>query len=101
MNLRQDDKSGAVLLDAEPGHYEFTYRPTVPCRKIYSLDSTWEELKANPKTRAILEKEYKTKEDHIPFEKELCTLEEMTWGPFTCCSQEQREKIDRLLREVE
>ena len=101
MNLRQDDKSGAVLLDAEPGHYEFTYRPTVPCRKIYSLDSTWEELKANPKTRAILEKEYKTKEDHIPFEKELCTLEEMTWGPFTCCAQEQREKIDRLLREVE
>ncbi len=96
----EKDKNDTVLY-AGPGTYEFVYTPTVPYRKVYSLDSTWEELKANPKTKAILDREYKTKEDHIPFEKELCTLEEMTWGPFTCVPQEQREKIDRLLREVE
>ena len=95
------DVRDQVIAQAGPGTYEFTYEPTVPCRKIYSLDSTWEELKANPKTREILAKEYKTKEDHIPFEKELCTLYEMTWGPFTCVPQEQRDKIDRLLRAVE
>lgn len=90
-----------VVLHAGAGNYEFCYEPAVPYRKIYSLDSAWTELKENPKTWAVLEKEYHM--DHIPFEKELCTLEEMTWGPFTGygVSREQREKIDRLLREVE
>ncbi len=90
-----------VVFNALAGNYEITYEPTAPYRKIYSLDSTWEELKANPKTRAILQKEYKTKEDHIPFEKELCTLGEMSWGPFTSMTKEQRSRIDALLREVE
>ena len=93
--------SGSVRFIAQPGVYEITYKPTVPCRKIYSLDSTWEELKAYPKTKEILDREYKTKEDHIPFEKELCTLEELSWGPFTSMTKEQRERIDKLLREVE
>lgn len=34
------------------------YEPTTPYRKTYSLNSSWEELKANPKTRAVLEKEW-------------------------------------------
>ena len=90
-----------VVLSALPGTYELDYTPTVPYRKVYSLDSPWEELIANPKTKAVLEREYPTKEDHIPFEKELCTLEEMSWGPFTSMTQEQRERIDTLLRQVE
>ena len=48
-----------------------------------------------------VKREYKTKEDHIPFEKELCTLEEMSWGPFTEMTKEERVRIDALLREVE
>ncbi len=97
--IRQDGKN--VVFTAGAGSYEFCYEPAVPYRKIYSLDSTWEELKANPKTWEILQREYKLAE--VPFEDELCTLEEMTWGPFTGfgVSREQREKIDRLLREVE
>ncbi|MBQ7370761.1 MAG: family 78 glycoside hydrolase catalytic domain [Blautia sp.] len=99
--IRQDGKN--VLLSVGAGTYEFQYEPTTPYRKVYSLDSTWAELKENPKTWEILQREYAkvTGLDHIPFEKELCTLEEMTWGPFTFVSQEEREKIDRLLREVE
>ncbi len=99
MQMCQDGKN--VVIHAEAGCYEFCYEPTVPYRKVYSLDSTWEELKANPKTWAVLEKEYKL--DKIPFEDELCTLEEMTWGPFTGyhVDREKRERIDRLLREVE
>ena len=52
-------------------------------------------------TREILEREYML--DGGTFEKELCTLEEMTWGPFTGygVDRELREKLDRLLREVE
>lgn len=97
--IRQDGKN--VVFRAGAGSYEFCYEPTTPYRKTYSLDSAWEELKANPKTWEILEREYKP--GRIPFEKELCTLEEMTWGPFTGrgISREQREKLDRLLREVE
>ena len=97
---RQQGKD--VVLTAEPGEYAFCYEPTTPCRKIYSLNSPTKELMDNPKTRAILRKEYEyLREDDIPFEKEVCTLEELTWGPFTSVSQEQRDRIDRLLREVE
>ena len=94
-------EGSSVSISVLPGIYEFDYVPTVPYRKVYSLDSPWEELKANPKTKAILDREYPTKEDHIPFEKELCTLEEMSWGPFTSMTQEQRERVDMLLRQVE
>ncbi len=99
VDLCQDGKN--VVIHAGAGCYEFSYKPTVPYRKVYSLDSSWEELKANPKTWAILEREYKL--ELVPFENELCTLEEMTWGPFTGygIGKEQREKLDRLLREVE
>ena len=95
----QDGSS--VTFTAGAGEYAFSYVPTTPYRKVYSLDSTWEELKANPKTRELLRREYTTKEDHIPFEKELCTLREMTWGPFTCVPEEQRQRLDELLREIE
>ncbi len=97
--IRQEGSS--VVISAEAGCYIFTYRPSVPYRKTYSLNSTWEELKANPKTREILDREYPMKEDHVPFEKELCTLSEMTRSPFTAAAQEQRDRIDKLLREVE
>ena len=90
-----------AMFEAVSGTYEISYAPTVPCRKIYNIDSTWEELNANPKTREILQNEYRDLNDHIPFVKELCTLEEFTWGPFTSATKEQREKIDKLLREVE
>ena len=90
-----------VVFTANPGRYGFTYAPTTPYRKVYSLDSSWEELKANPKAMEIIRREYTFKEDHIPFEKELCTLREMSWGPFTSMTEEQRQRIDRLLREVE
>ena len=90
-----------VTVNAGAGIYELVYEPTVPCRKIYSLDSVFEELCAYPPTRAVLEAEYDLNSRVIPFRNEFCTLEEMTWGPFTFVSQEQRDKIDRLLREVE
>lgn len=99
IECRQDGEN--VVFLAEAGTYEFCYEPTTPYRKTYSINSTWEELQANPKTKAVLEKEYPLKK--IPFEKELCTLEEMTWGPFTGygMTREKRERIDKLLKEVE
>ena len=97
--IRQDGKNVVFLAGA--GSYTFCYEPTTPYRKTYSLDSTWEELNENPKARAILEQEYYF--ERIPFEKELCTLEELTWAPFTGrgVTKEKREKLDRMLRGVE
>ena len=94
-------EGSTVVFTAEPGTYHIDYEPTVPCRKVYSLDTAWEELKANPKTREILGREYIKEGEFIPFEKELCTLEEMSWGPFTGMTKEQRVRIDALLREVD
>jgi len=97
--IRQQGKD--VVLTAGPGALAFEYEPTTPYRKVYSLDSTWAELMANPKTREIVEREFPPARDSIPFEKEVCTLREMTWGPFSAITQEQRDRIDKLLREVE
>ena len=90
-----------VRVRVEAGSYTFTYTPAVPCRKTYSLDSPFEELMGNPATRAVLEREYLPLLDHIPFEGELYTLDEMTWGPFTGVDSARRARLDRLLREVE
>ena len=97
--VRQEGQN--VVLLCQAGDYSFQYTPTTPYRKIYSLDSPWQELMENPKTREILSTEFVTKEDHIPFDGELYTLDEMTWGPFTAIPQEKRDKLDCLLRAVE
>ena len=61
-----------------------------------------EELEADPRTRKILEEDYysRLREGKIPFKKELCTLEEATWGPFSGVSPEVRDELDRKLRSV-
>lgn len=92
-------EQGNVMFEACAGDYTFSYEPTIPYRHIYSLETPWKELCDNPATREILNREYPY--SIIPFESELCTLEEMTRGPFTCISQELKERIDSLLREAE
>ncbi len=92
-----------VVLSVPAGIWKFAYTPLVPYRRTYSIDSPIEELEANPKTRKILEEDYYShlREGKLPFKKELCTLEEATWGPFSGVSQEVRDELDRKLRAVE
>lgn len=98
-SVRQQGRD--VCIEAEAGEYAFSYLPGVPYRKTYSIDSPYHELMADERTRTILQREYQTKEDHIPFEDELYTLAELMDGPFTHVPQETKERIDRLLRAVE
>lgn len=90
----------SVTVEAEAGTYIFEYEPTKPYRKIYSIDSPIEELLENEKTRGIVEKEYFSRFNNIPFEKELYTLEELMNGPFTSLPHEQQKALDQKLREV-
>ena len=94
-------RGSAVELEVGPGEYRFDYAPTAPYRRVYSLDTPWAELKENPEVRKLLEAEYPVSRDYIPFENELCTLREMTWGPFTAMTEAQRQRVDALLREIE
>lgn len=89
-----------VALSLESGMYEFAYKPTAPYRKIYSLDSPFEELLENEKTREILEQEFFPYHRKLPFEKELYTFRELLNGPFTNLPYENQDRIDRMLREV-
>lgn len=99
IGIRQEDSD--VVLIVLAGTYSFTYRPTKPYRKIYSLDSLMSDLNENPKTKAILDEYFYSEYKAIPFEKELFTLRQMLNGPFTYLPYDMQEKIDRLLREVE
>ena len=99
MTAEQNGKN--VELKVQSGIYEFSYIPTTPYRKIYSIDSPMEELKANEKTRKILEEDYFSYCPKLSFEKELYTLEELLNGPFTNLPYEQQRALDARLREVE
>lgn len=90
-----------TVLSLSAGSYTFTYHPTRPYRKIYTLDSLMTELNGNPKTKAILDKEFYSKYTTLPFEKELFTLRQILNGPFTKLPYEKQEEIDHLLREVD
>lgn len=88
------------MLEAGPGEYCFEYEPTAPYRRVFSLDSPWAELKADPRALQAVAQELPAAGGRIPFEKELCTLRELTWGPFTALSAAQRERLDQRLREL-
>lgn len=98
-DARQDGAN--VVFTVGAGTYAFEYAPTTPYRKVYSLDSSWAEVQQNRKALNIAKQMFHFKEDHIPFEKELCTLREMSWGPFTSLTREEREALDKALREIE
>lgn len=99
LSMKQEDENVTLLVGA--GDYTFTYLPTVPYRKIYSIDSPMEELMNQKETRKILEEDYLCHHSHLPFEKELYTFEELLNGPFTGLPYEEQEKIDLRLRQVE
>lgn len=90
-----------VKVSVEAGIYTFDYEPTTPCRRVYSIDSPMEELMANEGTRKVLDAEYFSSVEKLPFYDELYTLQELMNGPFTNVPYEQQARIDRLLREVE
>ncbi|MDO4647164.1 MAG: family 78 glycoside hydrolase catalytic domain [Eubacteriales bacterium] len=96
--VQQGTEVKAVLTK---GEYTFTYKPTVPYRKIYSLDSSVEELMENPKTKAILDEEFFARYHSLPFFGELHTFREILQGPFTWLPYETQERIDARLRAVE
>lgn len=97
--ILQEGKDTQVIL--RTGTYTFTYQPTRPYRKVYSLDTPLAELDENPKTRAILDKYFYSIHKNSAFKGELCTLRETLQGPFTHLTYEQQDELDRRLREVE
>lgn len=82
------------------GTYCFSYKPGRPYRKIYSIDSPFEELMADSRTRDVLEKEFFSIHSKIPFEKELYTLREIMEGPFTTVDWDKQKEIDKKLRSI-
>ena len=98
-DVRQDGRN--VTFAAGPGEYRFHYAPTAPCRKVYSLDSSWTDIKSNPRAMAVAKEVLGRILDHIPFEAELCTLREITWAPFSSATDAQRREVDARLRAVE
>lgn len=98
IKMVQEEKKVVVTLGA--GKYKFSYAPTRPYKKSYSIDSPMEELLENSETKKLLEEHYFAYHGIVPFEKELYTLEELLNGPFTNLSYEQQRELDRRLKEV-
>ena len=99
IDMRQE--GGDVCVKLAAGRYRVSYIPTVPYRKIYSIDSSVKELLENPKTRRILDEDYFPYNEVIPFAEQMYTLREYLNGPFTNLPEEEQREIDQKLREVE
>lgn len=99
LQMTQAGANTEVVLEA--GTYTFTYKPTRPYRKVYSLDTPLAELDENPKTRAILDRYFYSVHRNSAFKGELCTLRETLQGPFTHLPYEEQDALDKALREVE
>lgn len=101
MNVTQNGKN--LELEVLAGTYSFIYEPTIPCRKIYSIDSPLRELKENLKTRKIMDEFFFKQMPDLPIEKELFTLEEQmnVNGPFANVPYQRQKELDKLLRAVE
>lgn len=99
MDIRQE--RGDVCVKLAAGRYRVSYTPTVPYRKIYSIDSSVKELLENPKTRRILDEDYFPYNEVIPFAEQMYTLREYLNGPFTNLPEEEQREINQKLREVE
>ncbi len=96
--LKMDQKGKNVEVTVGAGAYGFCYEPTRPYQKIYSVDSSMEELLENEKTRKILEEDYFSIRKKRSFEKELHTLGELLNCPFAYLPYEQQKELDRKLR---
>lgn len=99
ISTRQVNKD--VRAEVGAGDYVFTYQPSKPYRKVYSIDSPMEELMNTEATRKILEEDYLCYHKKLPFEKELYTLEELMNGPFTGLPYEKQKELDLRLRQAE
>ena len=99
LQMTQAGANTEVVLEA--GTYTFTYKPTRPYRKVYSLDTPLAELDENPKTRAILDRYFYSVHRNSAFKGERCTLRETLQGPFTHLPYEEQDALDKALREVE
>ena len=97
-SMRQKGRN--VAMRAVAGEYRFTYKPTRPYRKVFSFDTPFKELMADPGAKTILDEEYFTYVNHVPFEDELYTFKEMLDGPFTNVPFEVKERIAERLREL-
>lgn len=89
-----------VELQVEAGTYTFSYQPSIPYRKTYSLDSPMEELLENERVRKLLE-EYSVYYEDMPFKEQLYTLGELLNGPFSRISLEEQKILDKKLREID
>jgi len=99
LTFTQEGADAVAVLRA--GSYHVHYAPTVPLRKIYSLDSPTGELMENPKTRAILDEGFFSEYTTLPFFDQLCTFRETMNTPFMRVDYDRQEEMDRKLREVE
>lgn len=96
--LKQMGEMTVVNLVA--GEYVFSYVPTKPYRKIYSIDLPIEELLENSQVRDILQKNSPRLMEHIPFQQETPILRAILNSPFVQMPYEEQEELDRKLRAV-
>lgn len=99
ITLVQSGSCAEAILAA--GEYEFSYLPTTPYRKIYSIYSPVDDLMENEEARKILQEDFFDIYGRIPFVKETPVLLDLANGPFTQMPYEKQAELDAKLRKVE
>ena len=93
-------KGSDAVKSVGAGSYSYMYEPTVPMKRIYTIDSPLQDLMENPETKKILDEEFFSVHAVLPFVDQLHTLRETVNTPFMSLPYEVQERMDRRLREV-
>ena len=91
-------EAGAAVAELPPGKYVFSFAPTRPYRKTWSVELPPGELMAEDRARAVIERHFKELGRRIPFMEESRRLIEVLRSPFVRVPEDRIRAMDRELR---
>jgi alpha-L-rhamnosidase len=98
VQLQQAGKTAVAEL--LPGSYRFAWILTRPYRKIYSVQSSVDELMAQPQAKAAVLRHFPGIRGHIPFAEESSRLIEIMRAPFVRVPEETIAALDAELKGI-
>ncbi|MBP7401104.1 MAG: family 78 glycoside hydrolase catalytic domain [Clostridia bacterium] len=91
-------EGGTAVAELPAGRYGFSYVPTRPYRKTWSVELPPAELMTEDRARAVIERHFKELGRNIPFMNESRRLSEVLRSPFVRVPEDRIRAMDRELR---
>ena len=99
--LDEPNVEGAVGFRLAPGSYRFRYRPYRPWTRYYSIDSRYQELMADERTRSVISRYLPRYGEEVAFYQESEFLDQILSSPFCSLDSDTIAALDAELARIE